>query len=181
MQPHEHIGVAHEAVQAHPKSSLDVQTDMNRAEMAKGKFVSYLRVSTDKQGRSGLGLEAQREAVAAYLNGGRWTLAAEYVETESGMRADRPKLTRPRSPQRSWADPAACPSPWPAAGRRTPALGLSPARTRRNAHHLEHGLAGRRRGVEALLVKEEVNAKRMAPRCRVRRTSGTHIAWRWHG
>jgi DNA invertase Pin-like site-specific DNA recombinase len=60
--------------------------------MAKGKFVSYLRVSTDKQGRSGLGLEAQREAVARYLNGGSWTLAAEYVETESGKRSDRPKL-----------------------------------------------------------------------------------------
>jgi DNA invertase Pin-like site-specific DNA recombinase len=60
--------------------------------MAKGKFVSYLRVSTDKQGRSGLGLEAQREPVASYLNGGRWTLVAEYVETESGKRADRPKL-----------------------------------------------------------------------------------------
>src|SRR5215468_4310062 len=60
--------------------------------MAKGKFVSYLRVSTDKQGRSGLGLEAQREAVAAYLNGGKWTLVTEYVETESGKRADRPKL-----------------------------------------------------------------------------------------
>jgi DNA invertase Pin-like site-specific DNA recombinase len=60
--------------------------------MAKGKFVSYLRVSTDKQGRSGLGLEAQREAVASYLNGGRWTLVKEFVETESGKRADRPKL-----------------------------------------------------------------------------------------
>lgn len=60
--------------------------------MAKGKFVSYLRVSTDKQGRSGLGLEAQREAVTRYLNGGKWTLAAEYVETESGKRDDRPKL-----------------------------------------------------------------------------------------
>jgi DNA invertase Pin-like site-specific DNA recombinase len=61
--------------------------------MTKGKFISYLRVSTDKQGRSGLGLEAQREAVATYLNGGRWTLAKEYVETESGKRSDRPKLT----------------------------------------------------------------------------------------
>ena len=60
--------------------------------MAKGKFVSYLRVSTDKQGRSGLGVEAQRQAVEMYLNGGRWTLVAEYVETESGKRSDRPKL-----------------------------------------------------------------------------------------
>jgi DNA invertase Pin-like site-specific DNA recombinase len=60
--------------------------------MAKGKFVSYLRVSTDKQGRSDLGVEAQREAVARYLNGGSWKLVAEYVETESGKRSDRPKL-----------------------------------------------------------------------------------------
>lgn len=60
--------------------------------MATGKFVSYLRVSTDKQGKSGLGLEAQREAVARFLNGGDWTLVAEYVETESGKKNDRPKL-----------------------------------------------------------------------------------------
>lgn len=62
--------------------------------MTKSKFVSYLRVSTDKQGRSGLGLEAQRAAVDSYLNSGRWTLAAEYVEAESGKRADRPKLAK---------------------------------------------------------------------------------------
>src|SRR5271156_1634072 len=62
--------------------------------MARGKFVSYLRVSTNKQGRSGLGLEAQRSAVEGYLNGGNWTLAAEYVETESGKRSDRPKLAK---------------------------------------------------------------------------------------
>jgi len=62
--------------------------------VAKGKFVSYLRVSTDKQGRSGLGLEAQRVAVESYLNGGRWTLIAEYVESESGKRSDRPKLAK---------------------------------------------------------------------------------------
>ncbi|WP_027525570.1 recombinase family protein [Bradyrhizobium sp. Ec3.3] len=60
--------------------------------MAQGKFISYLRVSTDKQGRSGLGIEAQREAVTSYLNGGRWTLVSEYVETESGRKSDRPKL-----------------------------------------------------------------------------------------
>jgi DNA invertase Pin-like site-specific DNA recombinase len=60
--------------------------------MATGKFVSYLRVSTERQGRSGLGLEAQRQAVADYLNGGDWELLAEFVEVESGKRNDRPQL-----------------------------------------------------------------------------------------
>ena len=60
--------------------------------MAKRKLVSYLRASTDKQGRNGLGLQAQREAVARYLNSGSWTLVAEYIETESGKHSDRPKL-----------------------------------------------------------------------------------------
>jgi DNA invertase Pin-like site-specific DNA recombinase len=60
--------------------------------MSEGKSISYLRVSTDKQGKSGLGIEAQRQAVERYLNGGRWTVIAEYVETESGKRNDRPKL-----------------------------------------------------------------------------------------
>jgi DNA invertase Pin-like site-specific DNA recombinase len=63
----------------------------NDTAMANGKFVSYLRVSTDRQGASGLGLEAQRKAVGDYLNG-RWQLVAEFVETESGSKADRPKL-----------------------------------------------------------------------------------------
>jgi DNA invertase Pin-like site-specific DNA recombinase len=57
-----------------------------------GKWVSYLRVSTDKQGASGLGLEAQRKAVADYLNGGKWSLAQEFIEIESGKRSDRPQL-----------------------------------------------------------------------------------------
>jgi hypothetical protein len=60
--------------------------------MANGKFVSYIRVSTQRQGRSGLGLEAQRDAVTNHLNGGRWSLIAEVVEVESGKRSDRPKL-----------------------------------------------------------------------------------------
>ena len=60
--------------------------------MARGSFVSYLRVSTQQQGRSGLGLEAQRRAVLDYLDGGKWKLVAEFVEVESGKRDDRPKL-----------------------------------------------------------------------------------------
>jgi DNA invertase Pin-like site-specific DNA recombinase len=60
--------------------------------MAKGNFVAYYRVSTAKQGQSGLGLDAQRQAVADYLNGGRWSLLREFTEIESGKRDDRPQL-----------------------------------------------------------------------------------------
>lgn len=60
--------------------------------MANGKFVTYQRVSTDRQGQSGLGLEAQRAACLSYLNGGAWELVAEFVEVESGAKADRPQL-----------------------------------------------------------------------------------------
>lgn len=62
--------------------------------MAQGKFVAYYRVSTAKQGASGLGLDAQKEAVRSYLNGGRWRMVDEVVEVESGKRNDRPELTR---------------------------------------------------------------------------------------
>lgn len=64
--------------------------------MATGKFISYIRVSTAKQGESGLGIEAQQEAVKRFLNGGDWELAAEFIEIETGKGADalakRPKL-----------------------------------------------------------------------------------------
>jgi DNA invertase Pin-like site-specific DNA recombinase len=53
----------------------------------------YYRVSTQRQGRSGLGLEAQQRAVRDHLDGGRWRLIAEITEIETGKRADRPKLS----------------------------------------------------------------------------------------
>jgi DNA invertase Pin-like site-specific DNA recombinase len=62
--------------------------------MADGRFIAYYRVSTAKQGRSGLGLEGQRAAVLAYLNGGSWNLAADFTEIESGKDNDRPALAK---------------------------------------------------------------------------------------
>ena len=57
------------------------------------RFVAYYRVSTDQQGRSGLGLDAQRAAVASYLASNQsWSMAAEFEEVESGKRTDRPQL-----------------------------------------------------------------------------------------
>lgn len=64
--------------------------------MAQGRFIAYYRVSTQKQGASGLGLEAQKEAVSRFLNGGAWGLVDEFVEIETGKGADalakRPQL-----------------------------------------------------------------------------------------
>ena len=58
--------------------------------MSEKKFIAYYRVSTRRQGQSGLGLEAQSKAVADYLVGRE--LVAEYTEIESGKRSDRPQL-----------------------------------------------------------------------------------------
>jgi DNA invertase Pin-like site-specific DNA recombinase len=58
-----------------------------------GQFVAYYRVSTKRQGASGLGLEAQKAAVQRYLDGGKWTLRAEFTEVESGKDdKNRPQL-----------------------------------------------------------------------------------------
>jgi len=83
-----------------------------------GKFVAYFRVSTDKQGKSGLGLEAQRKSVFDYLDGGRWSLVAEFTEIESGKRNDRPELekalapARNKKPSSSLPSSIACPVIW---------------------------------------------------------------------
>jgi DNA invertase Pin-like site-specific DNA recombinase len=64
--------------------------------MANGKFIAYYRVSTQKQGQSGLGLEAQQASVMAYLNGGQWELVSSFTEIETGKGANalerRPQL-----------------------------------------------------------------------------------------
>jgi len=58
------------------------------------KVVTYYRVSTAAQGRSGLGMEAQREAVARYCEVNGCKVLAEYEEVESGKRSDRPELAK---------------------------------------------------------------------------------------
>ena len=56
------------------------------------KLVAYVRVSTDKQGRSGLGLEAQQAAVTTFAEAHGGEIVARFVEVESGKRNDRPEL-----------------------------------------------------------------------------------------
>ncbi len=62
--------------------------------MADGNFITYHRVSTKRQGESGLGLEAQRDAISSYLVGGTGKLLNEFIEIESGNRKDRPELSK---------------------------------------------------------------------------------------
>lgn len=56
------------------------------------RVAAYYRVSTDAQGRSGLGLEAQRKAVRDLCDSRGWEIVSEFTEVESGKRNDRPQL-----------------------------------------------------------------------------------------
>ncbi len=58
------------------------------------QFIAYYRVSTDRQGRSGLGLDFQREAVRQYLASIGGNLVGEFTEVETGKRNDRPELQK---------------------------------------------------------------------------------------
>jgi hypothetical protein len=58
------------------------------------KLVAYRRVSTQKQGRSGLGLEAQDAAIRTYAAQAGCTVVREFTEVETGKRADRPELAK---------------------------------------------------------------------------------------
>jgi DNA invertase Pin-like site-specific DNA recombinase len=56
------------------------------------QLIAYVRVSTNKQGLSGLGLDAQQTAIETYARQTAGTIAQTYVEVESGKRSDRPQL-----------------------------------------------------------------------------------------
>src|SRR5262245_5222934 len=59
------------------------------------KLVAYYRVSTEKQGRSGLGLEGQQEAVKNYATSNNAEMIGKpFVEVETGKREDRPELQK---------------------------------------------------------------------------------------
>lgn len=64
-------------------------------------FVAYYRVSTERQGRSGLGLEAQRDQVARHVESVGGQVVGEFVEVESGKRNDRPELAKALKAARS--------------------------------------------------------------------------------
>src|SRR5258706_3400439 len=65
-------------LQGHERAGLDCGLYFEtEADMADGKWIAYPRVSTDRQGRSVFGLEAQRASVTDFLNGGHWKLVKE--------------------------------------------------------------------------------------------------------
>lgn len=86
--------IATRPVHAHPSATTyEKYTFMDMQSAASSLFVAYYRVSTERQGESGLGLEAQREAVARFV--GSASLLSEFTEIESGKRhTNRPELLK---------------------------------------------------------------------------------------
>jgi hypothetical protein len=79
----------------HPSQAISSGEHQIRcASKRKPLFPRELSRATGKQGKSGLGIETQRQAVANYLNGGNWRIIAEFTEIESSKRADRPELDK---------------------------------------------------------------------------------------
>lgn len=74
--------------------SVNVRRQIANRQSPMTTFIAYARVSTAKQGQSGLGLEAQQAAIEAYLKPGDELLVPTYVEVESGKRSDRPELAK---------------------------------------------------------------------------------------
>jgi DNA invertase Pin-like site-specific DNA recombinase len=60
----------------------------------RGRYVAYYRVSTDRQGKTALGIDDQKKKVLDYLDGGKWSLLMAFTEVESGKRGDRPELRK---------------------------------------------------------------------------------------
>jgi DNA invertase Pin-like site-specific DNA recombinase len=93
-QKHRIVGRSLGRVTAVHRNTLDVPLGLCYGGSVKCRLVAYRRVSTDKQGRSGLGLEAQEADIAAHVASSGCELIATYTEVESGRHADRPELAR---------------------------------------------------------------------------------------
>jgi DNA invertase Pin-like site-specific DNA recombinase len=76
-----------------PKHTVVYYGQMTAITPQNDRYIAYYRVSTDRQGRSGLGLEAQQKAVLDFLSAGG-ELVEEYTEIESGKKNDRPELAK---------------------------------------------------------------------------------------
>ena len=73
-------------------TTIEVPVTLSGMSKTSTKAVAYYRVSTDRQGKSGLGLSTQKDSVAAWARSNGVEIIAEFTEVESGKRKDRPKV-----------------------------------------------------------------------------------------